>query len=140
MNKSFLFALLTSLIWGFAPVFEKIGLNGRIDPYTGVVIRTISITVVSVAGLMFAGGLGTLKAVDVKSAAFICAGGLIAGLLGQFAFYSALKSGEASLVVPVAATYPLVALIVSALFLGEAVTLQKAAGIVLVAGGVMLLR
>lgn len=91
-------------------------------------------------GLMFAGGLGTLKAVDVRSAAFICAGGLIAGLLGQFAFYSALKSGEASLVVPVAATYPLVALIVSALFLGEAVTLQKAAGIILVAGGVMLLR
>lgn len=140
MDKAFLFALLTSLIWGLAPVFEKIGLNGRIDPYTGVVIRTIPITVVSVAGLVFAGGLGSLKSVDVKSAVFVCAGGLIAGLLGQFAFYSALKSGEASLVVPVAATYPLVALIVSALFLGEAVTLQKAAGIVLVVGGVMLLK
>lgn len=140
MNKPFFLAVLTSLIWGFAPVFEKIGLNGKIDPYLGVVIRTIPIALIGVLGLTFMGRLGSIATVDIKSAVFVIAGGLIAGFLGQMAFYSALKSGDASVVVPVAATYPLVALLVSVVFLGEAFTLQKLFGIGLVVGGVMLLK
>lgn len=140
MNKPFLFAALASVIWGLAPVFEKIGLNGKIDPYLGVVIRTIPIAVFGLLGLMFMGRLNAITTVDLRSAIFVCIGGLIAGLAGQVAFYSALKSGEASVVVPVAATYPLVALLVSVVFLGEAFTFQKALGISLVVGGVMLLK
>ncbi len=48
------------------------------------------------------GRLNTLADVDAKSAFFVAAGGIVAGLLGQIAFYHALKSGEASVVVPVA--------------------------------------
>ncbi|MBI5643364.1 MAG: EamA family transporter [Deltaproteobacteria bacterium] len=140
MNKSFIFAALTSLIWGFAPAFEKLGLDSKIDPYLGVVIRSIPIAIIAFLGLMFMGRAGSITTVDLKSALLVAAGGLIAGLLGQFAFYSALKSGEASVVVPVAATYPLVALLVSVIFLGEAFTWQKLAGIGLVVGGVMLLK
>lgn len=140
MDKAFFFALLTSLIWGFAPAFEKLGLAGRIDPFLGVVIRTIPIAVISLAGLVFMGRAGSLSTVDAKSALFVITGGIIAGLLGQFAFYSALKSGEASVVVPVTATYPLVAFVVSMVFLGESFTWQKAAGILLVVAGVILLK
>lgn len=140
MNKPFFFAALASLIWGFAPALEKVGLNGKIDPYLGVVIRTIPIAVVAVLGLTFMGRLNSITSVDAKSMLFLAAGGIVAGLVGQVAFYSALKSGEASVVVPVAATYPLVALMVSVVFLGEAFTWQKVAGILFVVLGVMLLK
>lgn len=140
MNRSFLFALLTSLIWGFAPALEKMGLRGSIDPYLGVVIRTIPIAVIALSGLVIMGRTADVANVDLKSAFFVASGGFVAGLIGQIAFYSALKSGEASVVVPVAATYPLVALIVSILFLGEALTWSKAVGAVLVVSGVVLLK
>ncbi len=67
-------------------------------------------------------------------------GGLIAGFLGQLTLYNALKAGEASIVVPISATYPLVTLIIAVLILGESVTLAKVLGIVLVICGVALLR
>jgi transporter family protein len=140
MNKAFFFAMLTSLIWGLAPAFEKIGLGGRIDPYLGVVIRTIPIALVGLFGLALMGRLDTIAQVDLKSALFVITGGFLAGFLGQVAFYSALKSGEASIVVPLAATYPLVALVISVIFLGEAFTWQKLAGISLIVGGVVLLK
>ena len=140
MNRSFLFAILASVIWGFAPALEKVGLDGRIDPFLGIVIRTIPIAVIATLGLAFMGRFNAITAVDLRSALFVAAGGIVAGLMGQLAFYAALKGGEASIVVPVAATYPLVALIVSVIFLGEAVTAQKVLGIGLVVGGVALLK
>ncbi len=140
MDRAFYLAVLTALIWGFAPAFEKFGLSGSIDPYLGVVIRTIPIAVIGLVGLTFMGRLPSIATIDLKSAAFVVAGGLIAGLAGQFVFYSALKSGEASVVVPITATYPLVAFIVSMAFLGESFTWQKAVGILLVVGGVVMLR
>ncbi len=140
LDRGFFFALLTALIWGFAPAFEKVGLAGRLDPFVGVVIRTIPIAVLGVLLLAFMGRIGAVTEVEPRSALFVMIGGLLAGFLGQFAFYSALKTGDASVVVPVAATYPLVALLVSVLFLGEALTYQKFLGIMLVVGGVVLLK
>lgn len=140
MSKGFLFALITALIWGLAPVFEKMGMRGRIDPYLGVVIRTIPITIASVSGLFFMGRVRELATADPRSMVMVILGGLLAGFVGQIAYYSALKHGEASIVVPLAATYPLVTLIISILFLGETVTMQKIAGIALIVGGVALLR
>ncbi|MBI4949626.1 MAG: EamA family transporter [Deltaproteobacteria bacterium] len=140
MSKSFMFAALTALIWGFAPAFEKLGLDGKIDPYLGVVIRSIPVAVIAFVGLAVMGRTASIATVDLKSALLVAAGGLIAGLLGQLAFYSALKYGEASVAVPVAATYPLVALVVSVVFLGESFTVQKLVGIGLVVGGVVLLK
>ena len=119
MDRAFYLAVLTALIWGFAPAFEKFGLSGSIDPYLGVVIRTIPIAVIGLVGLTFMGRLPSIA---------------------TFVFYSALKSGEASVVVPITATYPLVAFIVSMAFLGESFTWQKAVGILLVVGGVVMLR
>lgn len=105
-----------------------------------MVIRSIPVAVIAFVGLALMGRTSSIATVDLKSAMLVAAGGLIAGLLGQLAFYSALKYGEASVAVPVAATYPLVALVVSVVFLGESFTIQKLLGIGLVVGGVVLLK
>ena len=139
-NNAFFLAVLSALIWGMAPIFEKVGLNSKMDPYLAVVVRTLPIAFIGLTGLIFMGRIDSLFQVDMKSAVFVIIGGLIAGFIGQIVFYTALKSGEASVVVPVAATYPLVALVISILFLGEAVTWQKITGIGLVVSGVVMLK
>ena len=129
-----------ALIWGFAPALEKMGLSGKVDPYTAVVIRNIPVAVLGLAGLFFVGRIGSITEIGTKSLLFLVAGGLVAGLAGQYTFYAALKGGQPSIVVPVTATYPLVALVISILFLGDSFTWQKLAGVLLVVGGVILLK
>lgn len=139
MSKESILALVTAIVWGVAPALEKAGLNGRIDPFTAVVVRTIPIVIFAAVGMLLVGKVSNLSNIDLRSAAFVAGGGIFAGFVGQFAFYSALKTGEASVIVPMAATYPLFALIISIVFLGETITWQKAAGACLVVGGVVLL-
>ncbi len=139
-KKAFILSILTAIIWGLAPAFEKMGLRGRLDPYVGVVLRTIPIVFVGIAGLIALGKIRALETLDVRSVIYVMIGGLLAGFLGQITFYHALKTGEASMVVPLAAVYPLFALFVSVLFLGEAFTWYKLVGIVLIVAGIALLR
>jgi len=61
-------------------------------------------------------------------------------VIGQLCFYHALKIGEVSRVVPVGASYPVLACILGILFLREPITWEKASGIVLVVIGTFLLR
>ncbi|HHD11292.1 MAG TPA: hypothetical protein ENK42_02535 [Deltaproteobacteria bacterium] len=139
-KKAFIFSILTAIIWGLAPAFEKIGLRGKLDPYVGVVLRTLPIAFLGVAGLLALGKVRALETVDTKSVICVMIGGFLAGFLGQITFYHALKTGEASMVVPLAAIYPLFALFISVLFLGEAFTWYKLAGIMRIIAGIALLR
>ena len=64
--------------------------------------------------------------------AFIAAGSLIL-------LFVALSKGEASRVVPIAASYPALTLLASAFILSERITPLRVAGTLLVIGGVVLL-
>ena len=139
-HTAVIFAIITALLWGVAPVLEKIGLSGGIAPYLGVVIRSISVAFIGLAGLLLMGRAAEFTGIDYRSAAFLVAGGLFAGFFGEYTFYSALKAGDASVVVPIAAAYPLITLIISVLFFQEAFTLSKAAGIVMIVSGVIFLK
>jgi len=54
------------------------------------------------------------------------------------AFYNGLRIGDASLVVPVTAAYPVLTAILAGLFLGEQITAVRAVGIVVTVIGVAL--
>ncbi len=71
---------------------------------------------------------------------FLALDGISAALLGQLFYYYALKSGEASIVVPLVASFPVFTSIIAFFFLGERLTAMKASGLVLVVLGVILLR
>jgi transporter family protein len=62
-----------------------------------------------------------------------------AGALGGLFFYLAIAKGEASLVVPVTAIYPVVTLALACIFLKEPLSVQKGIGIALAVLGVCLL-
>jgi len=67
-------------------------------------------------------------------------GGFLASVVGQIFFYHGLKVGEASKVVPLAATYPLISFILGVIFLNEQLTLPKALGLGFILVGVFFLR
>lgn len=139
--SAFTWAILAAFCWGFAPLMEKLGLNGRGDPMIGVFIRSLGVIL----------GLGLFAAatpsVTVRMGEFTARqwillglGGFTASIVGQVCFYRALRSGPVSQVVPIGASYPVLSFILGILFLGEAVTAARIAGIVLVVAGVYLLR
>jgi bacterial/archaeal transporter family protein len=136
-------ALLCARFWGLAPIFEKVGLR-HLPPLPGVFARSLVVT--AITGFALAGlflfqreSLGEIK-LNLRWFLWIAAGGISGGLLAQFLYYAALKSGEASRVAPIASAFPLVTVIFSVLFLGESITGAKALGAGLVVVGIWLLR
>jgi bacterial/archaeal transporter family protein len=138
--KPFYFAILAALAWGVAPIVEKIGLT-NIAPLSGVIVRSFGVIIGAIILLMFNNNL--LKSAftaDPKTLIFLISGGIIASIIGQIFFYSGLKQGEASKLVPIAGMYPLVSFILGLIFLGETFTLTKGVGIIFVLLGVFFLR
>jgi transporter family protein len=131
--------IITALLWGTTPILEKIGL-ARVDPLIGVTVRSIVVT----AGLLiltFVLGKGrALFQLDVKSVVFFGASGVMAGLLGMWTYYAALKLEATSRIVPIAASYPLVTALLSALILGEGLTLPRLIGTGLIVSGIWLVK
>jgi transporter family protein len=131
--------IITALLWGTTPILEKIGL-ARVDPLIGVTVRSIIVT----AGLLiltFVLGKGrALFQLDVKSVVFFGASGVMAGLLGMWTYYTALKLEATSRIVPIAASYPLVTALLSALILGEGLTLPRLIGTGLIVSGIWLVK
>lgn len=138
--KAYLFALITACIWGIVPIMERMGLT-KIQVLPGLLIRSCGVIVGAILLIIFR--TQTLKAAlatDTKTFLYLFGGGILASFFGQFFFYQALKNGQASKVVPLAATYPLITFLIAVFFLHEQVTFQKVMGMLLVISGVLLLK
>jgi len=135
----YILAITTLIFWGIAPIFGKLGL-AKISPYTALAIRSFVVAFIMIIILLIRGDFKELFQVDLKSAIFIGLEGIFASLIGHFAYYYALKLGETSKVVPIAGAYFLITVLAAVIFLSEKITLIKGAGIVLILGGVFLLR
>jgi len=131
--------IATALLWGATPIIEKIGL-ARVDPLVGVTIRSFIVTV-GLLLLTFLLGKGKeLGSLDGKSILLFGLSGVMAGLLGMWTYYSALKVGATSKIVPIAASYPLVTTLLSVLILKEGVTFPRVIGTALIVIGIWLVK
>ena len=99
--------IITVLLWGTTPIIEKTGLT-KVDPLIGVTIRSTIVTAGLFALTLLLGKGRAFYGVDGKSFLIFGASGIMAGLLGMWTYYAALKMGATSKVVPIAACYPLV--------------------------------
>jgi transporter family protein len=134
-----LLLIVTTLVWGFTPILEKIALT-KVDPLVGVTIRSAVVT----AGLLiltFLVGKGkALLEVDGRSFLLFGASGMMAGILGMWTYYAALKMEATSKIVPISASYPLVTALLSVLILGEGVTLPRVIGTVMIVIGIWFVK
>ncbi len=141
--KQLIFALLAAFLWGITPVIEKFGfLSKDANPYLGVVFRTIGTAVMAfiLFLLILKFDSTSLKNIPMKSMTFLMIGGALASVIGQIFFYIALQSGDASVVTPIAGSFPLITFIFGTLLLGEAITLSKIIGVLCIIAGVALLK
>jgi len=131
--------IATALLWGATPIIEKMGLT-KVDPLVGVTIRSFVVTV-GLFILTFLFGKGrALISLDSKSLILFGASGMMAGLLGMWTYYTALKMEATSKIVPIAACYPLVTAFLSVLILKEGVTFQRIIGTALIVSGIWLVK
>lgn len=130
---------ITALLWGATPILEKMGL-AKVDPLIGVTVRSTIVT----AGLLiltFLLGKGkALMEVDGKGFLIFGASGLMAGILGMWTYYMALKMEATSKVVPIAACYPLVTALLSVLILNEGLSVSRVIGTALIVSGIWLVK
>lgn len=132
-------AVLAALIWGVVPLIEKSGL-AKVQPLPGLFYRCAGVVLGLVLLGLFMVKPSEILQVDRRSALLLIAGGFLASVLAQYCFYSGLKGGEMSRVVIIAASYPLITFLLGILVLGESLTPYKAAGALLIVGGIWLLK
>jgi len=138
--KAFYLALMTALVWGIVPILEKTGLV-RIQPLAGLLVRSFGVIIgASILAIFNKGAFKVALKAEPHTLFFLVLAGIMASVVGQIFFYNALKTGEASKVVPIAGTYPLVTFLLGIIFLGESLTPLKVSGVIFVIFGLFLLR
>jgi len=136
---TFFLLIVTMLLWGSTPLLEKIGLKD-VDPLAGILVRSFAVTIVLFLIYVFTGKLHELTKISFKNFSLFSASGIMAGLLGMWTYYYLLRTGMTTKIVPIAAAYPLITVVLSILILREEVTLQRIVGIVLTVLGIILIK
>jgi transporter family protein len=139
MDSIALFGCAMAIIfWGAASIFDKLAVKG-IDPFSAVLVRMFFVTA---AVLVFCAATGRIRPIlefAPRTYLYLMGSGLAGGLIGQLGYFVAIKHAPVTQVVPITATYPVVAFVLAVLFLREQPTLPKAAGLLLVVCGLLLL-
>lgn len=133
--------MLSVLFWGVTPVVEKTGFSqAETDPFIALTIRSLAIFFGLLVLIVGMGKTQALIETNPRVIFFFTLSGLLAGLLGTWTYLTALKMGDASRVVPITATYPLVTAFLSFLILKEDFSLSRILGTILIVMGVWLLK
>jgi len=132
-----LLALLAALLWGIAPILDKIALSNGVSIYTATIIRLIGAIVAIVAVSLMLNQMD-LTGFDMKRICLLLIAGVIAGAIAMVFYYTALRILGASRTVPLTAIYPMFTALFSVLFLGEHVSLRLVVGTVLIVVGIIL--
>lgn len=138
MNQ-YWFAGIAMVFWGIAPVLGKLGLS-KLQPLAALTIRSMIITLILTVVVTIKGQWGFVTGASMKDIGFIALEGICAALLGQLAYYYALQMGEVSRVSPIVSTFPIVALVLGIVILGEKMTIYKVIAALLIVSGIVLMR
>ena len=138
--KPYLWALLAALCWGFVPIIEKLGL-AKMPVWAGIFYRSLGVVLGIILLAIFRYEYIKKAVIEIPAGwYYVMIGGFLASVIGQIFFYNALKTGEASKVVPLGASYPLISFFLGIIIFKESLTLVKIAGLIFIILGVFLLK
>jgi bacterial/archaeal transporter family protein len=112
----------------------------KVDPLIGVTVRSTIVTLCLFVVVLFMGKGKELIETEGKDLLIFGASGIMAGFVGMWTYYIALKMEPTSKIVPIAACYPLVTALLSFLILREGVTLSRVVGTTLIVSGIWLVK
>jgi transporter family protein len=136
MDKWMLYALTAFFLWGVWGLLGKLAsrtLNHRQLVFYSLAGYLIVFVLVAAKGWGRGGALPGNPGLWLALATGLCSG------VAYVFFYLGISRGEASRIVTITALYPVITCLLAFLFLGEAITVRKIAGLLLAIGGLVLL-
>ena len=130
-------AMLSAIFAAFTAIFAKIGIQG-VDSDLATLVRTAIIIVVLSLFVWLTGKWSNPFALPSKTWVFLSLSGLATGA-SWVCYFRALQLGEASKVAPIDKFSLVLVALFAVAFLGERPSLREWSGIVMVAGGVLVL-
>lgn len=132
---------LTSAIiaWGLGAIFDKLVLK-YVSPTHAFYLRLFIMIILFFIILSFRIPtlIDEIKKTPYQAYIYTFLGVFMA-MAGVFTYLKAMKGEEASRIVPISSTYPLITLIFAVVFLGETFTLLKFMGTLLIISGIYLI-
>lgn len=132
-----IYALLSAFFAALTAVFAKVGIKG-VDSDLATAIRTVIILVIAWTITLVKGSAVTITSLSKQNFLFLGLSGIATGLSWVF-YFKALQIGKVSQVAPVDKLSVALAIIISVLFLGEALTWKNAIGAVMIVAGTLVL-
>jgi len=132
-----IYALLSAVFAALTAIFAKIGIKD-INTDLATAIRTVVILMIAWAIVAWRGGLEQLGSLTKINWIFLCLSGAATGLSWIF-YFKALQLGKVAQVAPVDKLSVALAILLSVIFLKEALTLKMAIGAALIIAGTFVL-
>jgi transporter family protein len=132
-----IYALLSALFASLTAIFAKIGVT-NVNSNLATAIRTVIILVIAWAIVFFRGEQKMIQSISRHSLIFLIISGLATGLSWIF-YFKALQLGKVSQVAPVDKLSVALTIVLSVVFLGEALSWKTALGALLIIGGTLVL-
>jgi transporter family protein len=135
MNEWLPFAILALICWGLWSFFPKLSAN-YIEPESGLVFEVIGALIVGLAVLISLKFQPEFHKLGITYAVLT---GIIGTLGILFFWFAVARGGRVSIVVPITALYPVIALMLAFLILKEPITIKQGIGIITALISILLL-
>lgn len=132
-----LYALLSAFFAALTAIFAKLGVK-NVDSELATAIRTVVILIIAWLIAFAKGSVSSIAVLSRQNLLFLCLSGIATGLSWIF-YFKALQLGKVSQVAPVDKLSVALAIVLSVLFLGEALSWKNAVGAVLIIAGTLVL-
>lgn len=131
------YAVGSAFFAGVTSILAKCGIR-RTDSNVATAIRTVVVLLFSWLMVFIVGSQDQLQHISGKSLCFLILSGLSTGA-SWLCYFRALQIGNVNKVVPIDKSSTVLTILLAAIFLGEGINASKAAGIVLIAAGTLLM-
>lgn len=132
----FVYAFAGVLCLGLAPLFGKAAL-AAVNPLTAFALRTMIAAFIVMIWFGCSRGFSEILTLSLNFWLTITAEAVLAALLGDLAYFYALKYGKLSEVSIIMSCAPLITIILSYFFLDEGITICQFIGALLITIGLM---
>ena len=132
-----IYAILSAFFASLTAIFAKLGIE-NVNSNLATGIRTIVVLIMIWAIILSRNEAKGIESLSRQNIIFLIISGVATGLSWLF-YFKALQLGNVSQVAPVDKLSVALTIILSVLFLGEALTLKTAIGALLIIGGTLVL-
>ncbi len=132
-----LFAFGSAVFAGMTAILSKYGIKNT-DSNVATALRTVVVLIFSWIMVFLVGSQGTIADISRKTLIYLILSGFVTGASWLF-YFKALQLGDVNKVTPIDKSSTVLTMILAFLFLGEELTVLKAAAVVLIGIGTYLM-